>query len=212
MRILVFFLFIHCLNISFINGGILSEQEALLAIKSAIKDDPHKSLSSWKNTTHHCNWSFVTCSSSSYSPTVISLDISNLKLNGTLSPQIGFLTNLQNLSLQDNYFYGHVPSSLPLLTKLQYLDLSDNSFSGPLSLFVNMSELRCLYLRQNDFSGTISPEFSKLQKLQVLDLSYNYLSRLLPYDLGFLKRLKNLDLSINQLDGEIPNSFSLLTN
>ncbi|XP_057536135.1 receptor-like protein 12 isoform X2 [Amaranthus tricolor] len=201
MRIIVFFLFINFLNISFINGGILSEQEALLAIKSAIKDDPHKSLSSWKNTTHHCNWSFITCSSSSHFPTVISLDISNLDLNGTLSPQIGFLTNLQNLSLLFNNFYGHVPSSLTLLTKLQYLDLELNQFSGPLPLFVNMSELRCLSLSGNDFSGTISSEFSKLQKLQVLDLSSNNLSGLLPYKLGFLKRFKILDLSNNQLHG-----------
>ncbi|XP_057529032.1 leucine-rich repeat receptor-like serine/threonine-protein kinase BAM1 [Amaranthus tricolor] len=146
MRILVFFLFIHCLNIIFVNGRILSEQEALLAIKSAIKDDPHKSLSSWKNTTHYCNWSFATCSSSSHSPTVIFLDISYLELNGTLSPQIGLLTNLQNLSLHDNYFYGHVPSSLSLLTKFQYFYGRDNYFSGPLPLFVNMSELRCLCL------------------------------------------------------------------
>ncbi|XP_057528965.1 putative receptor like protein 25 [Amaranthus tricolor] len=143
----------------FINGRILSEQETLLAIKSAIKDDPHKSLSSWKNTTHHCNWSFVTCSSSSHSPAVISLNFYSLELSGTLSTQINFLTNLQNLSLPFNNFYGHVPSSLSLLTKLQYLELEFNQFSGPLPYdlgFLKRSNMPTLEASQHSLlSGII---------------------------------------------------------
>ncbi|KAJ8447699.1 hypothetical protein Cgig2_031753 [Carnegiea gigantea] len=237
MMILIFLFLQHHFN--FINGRIsLSEHEALLGIKSAITHDPYNCLSSWNSTTHHCTWPRVICFSESASNRhVISLDITSCFLNGTLSPDIGFLKNLRNLSVANNNLSGPLPSSLFLLSGLQHLDLSTNEFNGSLSSSLSslkalqyldlsgnkfncplpldvaeMVQLRCLSLGFNNFSGEIPPEIGKLQFLEELVLEWNALSGALPSELGYLTSLNLLCLSMNQLSGEIPESFSQLNN
>ncbi|XP_048498426.1 leucine-rich repeat receptor-like serine/threonine-protein kinase BAM1 [Beta vulgaris subsp. vulgaris] len=233
MKIFLFFVLLH--NLNFINGiTLLSEEKALLSIKSAITYDPFNSLSSWKNTTHHCSWPFITCSSSSSA--VISLDISNLNLAGILSPDIGSLIHLQNLSVASNSFYGAIPSSLSLLTQLRYLNLSYNDFTTFPSTFSSLKNLTILDLSYNhfsgriplelgnltnliylsggfcNFSGEIPMELGKLKKLEFLSFDVNTLSGGLPFELGSMKSLKYMDFFNNMLSGVIPESYSILQN
>ncbi|XP_048501605.1 leucine-rich repeat receptor-like serine/threonine-protein kinase BAM1 [Beta vulgaris subsp. vulgaris] len=211
----------------------LPEQKALLGIKSAITDDPQSSLSSWKTSTHHCTWDFIKCSSSSslnHHQTVVSLNISGLNLTGILSPDIGFLTNLQNLSVAGNSFSGPIPSSLSLLSNLYHLNLSNNIFNstfpsslsplknlpildvynnnltGPLPLsVVNMSELRHLHLGGNYFSGEIPVEYGQWRKIEYLAVFGNELEGNIPAEIGNLSPLKELYIGYyNGYSGGIP--------
>ncbi|XP_021740016.1 leucine-rich repeat receptor-like serine/threonine-protein kinase BAM1 [Chenopodium quinoa] len=235
--LLLLFLLLH-FHFHFINGKTLPEHKALLGIKSAISDDPQAALSSWNTTTHHCTWPFITCSSTStHHSTVVSLNLSGLNLTGILSPDIGFLTNLQNLTVASNAFSGPIPPSVSLLTELRYLNLSNNIFNetfpsslsslkklnvldvynnnltGPLPLSaVEMSELRHLHLGGNYFSGEIPPEYGQWEKLEYLAVSGNELEGKIPPEIGNLTSLKELYIGyFNAYSGGVPPEIGNLT-
>ncbi|PHT97583.1 Protein NSP-INTERACTING KINASE 1 [Capsicum chinense] len=113
--------------------GVNFEVQALMAIKTVLKD-PHGVLDNWDSTSvDPCSWAMVTCSTESL---VIGLGLPSQNLSGTLSPSIGNLTNLQIILLQNNNITGPIPKEIGRLSKLQTLDLSDNFVTGdiPLSL------------------------------------------------------------------------------
>ncbi|KAJ8451761.1 hypothetical protein Cgig2_007244 [Carnegiea gigantea] len=238
MRML--FLLFLLLHLHLIHGRVLSEYKALLAIKSAITDNLQNSLSSWTPTTHHCTWHGVICSSSStrtHRSVVISVDISGRNLTGTLSPDVGFLKNLQNFSVADNVFSGPIPPSLSRISNLKYLNLSNNNFSetfpsslsslkalqvldlynnnltGPLPMSViEMPELRHLHLGGNYFSGEIPPEYGGWEHLEYLAVSGNDLAGKIPPEIGNLTNLKELYIGYyNTYSGGIPPEIGNLT-
>ncbi|XP_074301710.1 uncharacterized protein LOC141633138 isoform X2 [Silene latifolia] len=198
------------LHTSFINGGrILPEYKALLGIKSTITSDPQHSLSTWLPTTNHCTWSGVTCSKN----TVVSLDISNNNLTGTLSPDIGFLKNLVNLTVAANSFSGQIPASLSLLTSLRTLNISNNIFNEtfPLSLS-SLKNLEILDFYNNNLTGPLPVEVTSLTELKHLHLGGNYFSGEIPNDYGVWKKLQYLAVSGNELSGTIPKELGNVTS
>ena len=133
----------------------------------------------------------------------------NNDMIGTLPDELGNLTELQYLYLNDNQLSGPVPASLANLTKLVDFYLRANDFSGPLPDFSGFTNLRLLELQENNFNGPI-PNLSRLTQLQKLWLQDNALSGSIP-DLASLTSLTNLSLSVNTLRGSIPSSLSSLT-
>ena len=133
----------------------------------------------------------------------------NNNMTGALPDELGSLTELQYLYLNDNQLSGPVPASLANLTKLVDFYLRANDFSGPLPDFSGFTNLRLLELQGNNFTGPI-PNLSGLTQLQKLWLQDNALSGSIP-DLASLTSLTNLSLSDNTLKGSIPSSLSSLT-
>ena len=133
----------------------------------------------------------------------------NNDMIGTLPDELGNLTELQYLYLNDNQLSGPVPASLANLTKLVDFYLRANDFSGPLPDFSGFTNLRLLELQENNFNGPI-PNLSRLTQLQKLWLQDNALSGSIP-NLASLTSLTNLSLSVNTLRGSIPSSLSSLT-
>ncbi|KAK6943947.1 Protein kinase domain, partial [Dillenia turbinata] len=88
---------------------------------------------------------------------------------------------------------------------LRILDLSNNRLNGSLTPLTNCTNLKLLYLSNNDFSGAIPPEFSSLDRLLRLDLSNNNLRGSIPSQLETLTRLRTLRLQNNVLSGDIPD-------
>lgn len=167
----------------------------------------------------------------------MSLDLSGLNLTGILSPDVGFLTSLQNLTVAANSLSGPIPPSLSLLAELRYLNLSNNIFNGtfPSSLSslkklnvldvynnnltgplpvsaVEMSELRHLHLGGNYFSGEIPAEYGQWGKLEYLAVSGNELQGKIPPEIGNLTSLKELYIGyFNSYTGGIPPEIGNLT-
>ncbi|ONK71472.1 uncharacterized protein A4U43_C04F9010 [Asparagus officinalis] len=82
---------------------------ALRAFKRAISEDPLSKLSDWNTLTGDpCSWSGVTCSQNQ----VLSLKLSNSSLKGFLAPEIGMLSSLQELILDDNLLLGAIPKQV----------------------------------------------------------------------------------------------------
>ena len=90
---------------------------------------------------------------------VTGLDLGDRFLEGTISPSIGNITELEMLNLSGNRLSGSIPSSIGNLTKLASLNLSSNfGFNGRLggnipSSIGNLTNLNSLDLHDNELTA-----------------------------------------------------------
>uniref|UniRef100_N1QXI0 Putative LRR receptor-like serine/threonine-protein kinase n=1 Tax=Aegilops tauschii TaxID=37682 RepID=N1QXI0_AEGTA len=102
------------------------------------------------------SWTGVGCSDDS-PVRVLSLDLKNRGLSGSLPDSIGNLTGMNTISLSGNKLSGPIPdfSSMQTLTALH---LDGNQFSGPINPSLgNLTNLKELFLNNNNLSGLIPP-------------------------------------------------------
>ncbi|KAG8480714.1 hypothetical protein CXB51_025408 [Gossypium anomalum] len=264
---IIFFLLVvqlrssHVFSSSSIN---LTEAEALLKWKASLDNNTQTMLSTLWVGSSDCNWVGITCDKVG-SINNLSLAGYGLRLKGTLH-NLNFLSfpSLISLNLQNNSLYGSIPSHIGNLSKLVFLDLSDNNFYGNISSQIAMlkslielklsknsqipSSLRdckSLYgvtLEGNHLTGIISKAFvitdfmanflrnganaiiCKAYRLPIiilleryhliakLNLPSNHLIDEIPKELGALTKLSRFSLSGNQLSGKIPFGIGLLSN
>ncbi|KAJ0551488.1 putative non-specific serine/threonine protein kinase [Helianthus annuus] len=143
-----------------------------MAIKSSITDDPQHVLDSWNTSLHFCQWQGVTCGRRH--PRVTKLDLGSRGLVGSLSPQIGNLSFLRVLRLENNIFKGVIPPQVGNLFRLRKLILINNSFEGevPTSLS-NCTRLNVLGLARNKLSGKLPQQLSSLVNLMIITIHNN---------------------------------------
>ncbi|KAH6832245.1 hypothetical protein C2S53_005594 [Perilla frutescens var. hirtella] len=192
-------------------SGNEPDRHALIAFKSLITNDPLMALASWNDSSHFCNWTGVACGTSIQK--VTSLNLTRLKLAGTIAPHVGNLSFISILDLSGNSFHGGIPSGIENLGRLEILNVSNNLLEGRIPLGLsNCSSLRNLALDHNYLTGTVPPELGSLPQLLRLYLGNNNLTGTIPSSLGNLTSLIEIDMSYNYLNGEVPNSISKLTN
>ncbi|EYU20745.1 hypothetical protein MIMGU_mgv1a001276mg [Erythranthe guttata] len=188
----------------------LSDQETLIAIREEFK------ISAWSvNTSDHCTWPGVSCSSNSSNNSMVeSLDLSNHALQGnniTLISQLKSLNliELEFLDLSFNNFGGSIPVELSKLENLRALNLSNNFLMGviPDELDQGFKNLQDLQLFTNRLNGSIPLWVGNLTNLRVFTAYENDLTGFIPDKLGSLTELKLLNLHSNQLEGSIPESI-----
>ncbi|XP_058110891.1 putative receptor-like protein kinase At3g47110 [Magnolia sinica] len=183
-----------------------TDRLALLAFKDRITEDPLNAMSSWNDSLHFCEWRGITCSLRHERVTV--LNLTSLKLEGSIHPQVGNLTFLNAIHLGDNSFRGEIPQEIGNLFRLQLLNLSYNSFGGEIpSNLTYCSNLQVIDFSFNEIIGEIPIELSSLSKLRWLFLYVNQLVGRIPPSLGNLSSLTQLSLSRNNLQGNIPGDL-----
>mgnify|MGYP000166507889 CR=1 FL=1 len=166
---------------------------------------------------------------------IVYLNASHADLVGTVPFELGYLTELRELSIHGNKLEGSIPDLLPIqLQYLYLLDLSDNQFEGQIPESVwTLSSLRFAYLSSNRFNGTIPNElpsdpsvdleaiwlwenqlsgeipqwWTQLPSLKVLSVKDNEWTGTIPDDWTADTRLEFVDISINKLSGTIPASL-----
>ena len=144
---------------------------------------------------------------------VVSLDIAENDLFGSIPPEFGGLAHLTYLSLYGNYLSGAIPPELDGLAGLTYLDLGGNELSGPVPPELGgLAGLTYLDLSGNELSGPVPPELGRPADLTRLDLGWNELSGPIPPELSGLANLTVLHLGGNDLSGSIPSELGDLTN
>ncbi|XP_056159316.1 putative receptor-like protein kinase At3g47110 isoform X6 [Syzygium oleosum] len=200
--------------ISITSPGAFSQNQtdrlALASFRNAIHEDPYRVLSSWNDSTHHCEWRGVLCSKR-HPGRVTSLVLTSQGLGGFLSPHIGNLSFLRIMILQNNSFHGEIPPQIGNLLRLRNLVLSNNSFGGPIpSSLSHCLNLEILNLIDNQLVGGIHANLGSLPRLQLLALSENRLVGHIPATIGNLSLLQQLSLASNALRGEIPEELSRL--
>ncbi len=135
------------------------------------------------------------------------------KMQGKLPAEMGNLTELGILDLDENLLTGEIPAEFANLSKLTYLDLGGNNLSGSIPTGLGrLHSLQELDLGGNYLSGSIPTELAGLPYLTHLNLSDNKLTGPIPPELGGLKNLSDLQLNGNQLSGPIPPEFGGLEN
>ncbi|KAJ4729105.1 Receptor-like protein kinase [Melia azedarach] len=170
--------------------AINADGEALLSFRTTVVSSDGF-LAQWRpEDPDPCNWKGVKCDK--ITKRVVALSLTNHKLSGPISPDLGKLDQLKFLNLHNNDFYGEIPSELGNCTELQTISLQGNYLSGFIpSELGNLSKLLTLDISSNSLSGYIPPSLGKLQALVTFNVSNNFLVGSIPSDGVFSKFSEN---------------------
>lgn len=186
-----------------------SDFQALVALKSSF-ELPRPQLTNWDaaNSSSLCFWTGVKC----LHGRVISLDLTDFNLGGSVFPALTSLDGLVHLSLAGNNFTGSVV--LADLINLRFLNISNNQLSGGLLdwNFSRLPNLEVLDAYNNNFTCELPLGVLSLPKLRYLDFGGNYFFGKIPPSYGDLINLVYLSLAGNDLHGTIPKELGNLTN
>ncbi|EOA32826.1 hypothetical protein CARUB_v10016137mg [Capsella rubella] len=152
--------------------------------------------------------------------------ISHTHLSGPLPANIGALSHVEDVALDNNRFHCSIsnltqltwldlagnrltctiPDVFKSMTRLCGLDLSNNRFFGklPMSIASLAPTVTFLDLSKNNLSGTIPNYLSKFGELSTLDLSRNRFSGAVPFNFAYMTSIYHLKLSHNLLNGSFP--------
>ena len=101
-----------------------------------------------------------------------------------------------------------IPAEIGNLTKINYLNLDNNSLSGTIPAELgDIGSLSFIKLSYNSLSGTIPVEFGNLNTVIDLSLNNNNLTGTIPATLGDIQTVIFIDLSNNSLSGAVPLKF-----
>ncbi|GJV96786.1 kinase-like domain-containing protein [Tanacetum coccineum] len=207
------FLF-YCLAIIRLTSAIVSasyssnetDYHALLSFKSKITQDPYQVLTSWNLSYHFCEWSGISCGKRHKRVTALRLDSHGFE--GSLSPYVGNLSFLRELSLSNNSFQGTIPHKIGRLSRLRLLYLHANKFSGVIPTNLSgCSNLEEVWLAGNKLAGSIPKEMSLLWKLASFVIEDNNLTGGIPPFLGNITSMEMFSAKGNPLGGSIPDTL-----
>ncbi|XP_038879194.1 leucine-rich repeat receptor-like serine/threonine/tyrosine-protein kinase SOBIR1 [Benincasa hispida] len=120
-------------------------------------------------------------------------------LTGSLSPAIGRLTELKELTISNNHLVDRVPSEIVDCRKLEILDLQNNKLSGKVpSGLSSLIRLRVIDLSSNKFTGNLY--FLKhFPNLESLSIANNYFTGKIPASIRSFRNLRVFNFSGNRL-------------
>ena len=157
------------------------------------------------------NWTEIVTLNLNYYPIT---PLPSVRLSGNIPIELGSLTNLKELYLNNNLFSGQLPDVFENLNNLEILWLDNNQLDGPIpeSLW-NLVNLKQLYLEHNQFSGGLSSNVGNLVNLEHFWINHNSFSGILPDEIFNLDKLIKLKVNNNlfegSISGEIDNLFLL---
>ncbi|KAL5785490.1 hypothetical protein ACOSQ2_007882 [Xanthoceras sorbifolium] len=125
------------------------------------------------------SWTGVTCSDGPRIR-VVTLNLTNMGLSGSLPREISNLTALTGIWLGNNSLSGLIPD-LSSLRRLESLHLENNHFSGEIpSSLGNIQSLRELFVQNNNLTGQIPSSLVTKPGLNLKTSPGNHLSSLPP--------------------------------
>lgn len=175
------------------------------------KSNPQNTTAGWAKDCAVCDWYGVTCDSSGR---VVSISLSDNKLNGKIPNLIDQLSFLEVLQLNQNFLTGGLPDNLCNLFNLKNLHLTNNpTLGGSIPNCINqLKNLEYLTLAICGLTGNLPASVGSLDKLISLSLFQNSLSGPIPSEIGDLTKLSSLRLNDNKFNGVIPFQLGNLPN
>ena len=195
-------IFMHFPNIVIPAGFVAASESLELELETKALLDSGWWSDHSKDTLSRCKWHGITCN---VQGSVIDIQMAQSHLRNEIS-KFNFycFPNLVSLNLFNNGLRGSIPLEIVNLSKLTFLDLSKNYLTGELPLSLkNLTQLEKFYISQNLISGSIPDELGNLKNLLSFELFNNKLTGSIPSSLGLLKNLQLLDLSFNEINGSI---------
>ena len=195
-------------------GSVESDRAALVALYDATGGANWTNDEGWRTDRPLQEWFGVTTAADGR---VTELELITNNLTGEIPRELGGLTNLDRLLLNNNNLTGEIPRELGGLTNLTDLQLGGSRRGSGLAGEIprelgSLSRLEILVLNLNNLTGEIPRELGSLTNLTDLYLALNDLTGEIPRELGSLSKLERLSLSANDLTGEIPRELGSLTN
>ncbi|XP_042511449.1 probable LRR receptor-like serine/threonine-protein kinase At1g06840 isoform X3 [Macadamia integrifolia] len=190
------------------------EVSTLRDIKRSLKD-PMNHLENWsQGDPCTSNWTGVLCFDTTADDGYLhvqELQLLNMNLSGTLSPELGQLSYMKILDFMWNQIGGSIPKEIGNIKSLQLLLLSGNQLTGPLPEELGyLPNLKIIQIDQNQISGPLPKSFQYLNKIQHFHMNNNSIGGQIPPELSHLPNLLHLLLDNNNLSGYLPPEFSEL--
>lgn len=153
---------------------VLLQEYALATLYYATNGPEWTESSHWLNATSSiCSW-FTKEPACNQHGRLVSLNLNENGLVGSIPPELGMLQDLQYLQLSLNHLTGTLPAALAKLLQLKQFDVSFNQLMSTLpnsyGTWIDLVELR---VDHNKFSGTFPSSYSSLTKVQRLHLEFN---------------------------------------
>jgi len=141
------------------------------------------------------------------------LKLNQCNLSGDLPKELYSLTNLTELWLQNGKITGSFPAELGQLKKLSKFYIDRNQISGPLPAEIGeLTELTMLNIANTQISGGFPAEFVNCKKMTTL-MAYSTAMTELPDYWDQLPELKTVQLYGNKgFTGPLPTTFAKLKN
>jgi Leucine-rich repeat (LRR) protein len=121
-----------------------------------------------------------------------------------------FLPASSSISSSSSFLDPSLPSTL------EYIDFSGNlvvsNASIPVSIGLQLSQLKGLRLASNQLTGTLPSTLGNLMLLETLDVSDNRLESSLPTELAKCESLEALFLNDNLFSGSVPEEYSQISS
>lgn len=201
-------------------GGISPEFEAeraaLMAIFNALDGPNWESHEYWGTEAPVTWWPNILCDENGH---VVSLNLSDPGIKGSLPPEIGNLPYLTDLNMGgpyvDCHFTGSLPEEIGNLTNLKRLQMDNCPFEGRLPESLgNLSNLEWLYIARCEklAPSPIPSWIGNLTKLKLIQIYGHNFTGQLPESIGNLTNLEHLDIKYCSLDSTVPASFGNLRN
>ena len=141
------------------------------------------------------------------------LDLSHNELGGPLATEIGKVTALEGLYIEDNSFKGKIPTELGRLSRLMNVYAHNNLFTGTIPHTIgSLLNLYGLGLHENELTGSIPSSIGLCTKLRNCYLDRNELSGTIPNEIYNLSRLADLRLRSNKLTGSVSEKIGQMKN
>ena len=180
------------------SSGPHCDREVLLAARDVLRGANTNALHTWQRNRPLGSFEGVRVDPSS--GRVVAMEARLQTLAGSIPPQLGQLSHLQELNLSFNQLTGAIPPQLGQLGYLQELDLRVNRLTGTIpSELGQLCRLEWLSLGHNRLTGTIPPILGQLGRLQGLDLRHNLLTGSIPTSLEHLLQVRELNFTGNRL-------------
>lgn len=139
------------------------------------------------------------------------IDLSRNYLNGTI-PRSWGQSRLVKIALLGNRLSGTIPEELGDISTLEELVLEDNLLEGNLPAKLgNLRNLKRLLLSANNFNGTIPVSYGNLRNLTDFRIDGSRITGKVPDFIGNWTKLDRLDLQGTSMENPIPDAISKLT-
>ncbi|CAI9088860.1 OLC1v1023308C4 [Oldenlandia corymbosa var. corymbosa] len=137
--------------------------------------------------------------------TLLDLTLEQNQLNGSIPPELGDLPKLEKFRISDNRLEGIIPSFIANWTHLEILIVQASGLKGPIpSVISSLSNVTDLRISDLNGNGATFPLLSGAKYLNTLDLSFNNLIGPVPDSYKYLSGTDSIFLTGNFLSGQVP--------
>ena len=182
---------------------LCSAEDAICA--TTLDPDKGDFLMNFLSPVDECEWFGITCARTPEGLNCVERIIyEDNNLSGTIPTELGLLSGLAVLGMEQGTTSGRIPSELGSLENMIFIDLDFNQLTGslPTELY-QLTRLETLDLNVNRLTGTIDVDIGRLTNLGFVQLQNNLFTGTIPTEVGLLENLDTFNVHKNELTGEV---------